>query len=79
MFSWRINLFQDNLIQSVAKYVKFLKFWFEDSLITKVCNLDKDIKILEMNFSVFLLILKLIKNEKVVKDREKLNSSAETI
>ena len=79
MSSWRINLFQDNLIQSVAKYVKFLKFWFEDSLITKVCNLDKDIKILEMNFSVFLLILKLIKNEKVVKDREKLNSSAETI
>ena len=79
MSSWRINLFQDNLIQSVAKYVKFLKFWFEDSLITKVCKLDKDIKILEMNFSVFLLILKLIKNEKVVKDREKLNSSAETI
>jgi hypothetical protein len=64
MSSWRINLFQDNLIQSVAKYVKFLKFWFEDSLITKVCKLDKDVtkvckldkdvKILEMSFSVFL-------------------------
>ena len=75
MSSWRINLFQDNLIQSVAKYVKFLKFWFEDSLSQRYVN----IKILEMNFSVFLLILKLIKNEKVVKDREKLNSSAETI
>jgi hypothetical protein len=54
MSSWRINLFQDNLIQSVAKYVKFLKFWFEDSLITKVCKLDKDVKILEMSVSVFL-------------------------
>ena len=54
MSSWRINLFQDNLIQNFAKYVKFLKFWFEDSLITKVCKLDKNIKILEMSFSVFL-------------------------
>ena len=50
MSSWRINLFQDNLIQSVAKYVKFLKFWFEDSLSQRYVN----IKILEMNFSVFL-------------------------